>query len=326
MSGRGKTRGGKNRRGSTRSQAVDGHVADGDNGAWPCEICKVSFTSDDSKVLICDYCELYFCTACVKVSDEQYTLMSTIPGTCWFCHACQRKARDCIKTEKQIEERCAEYCKKLEARITSVETDLSSKVSKDDVRDVVRAELTKSNNWQQEDLKKITMAVAEHQKYLESLEAQKRASNLIVTGIPETDMVVDGVSLSSDFERCAAVLRVVGEDRSIIKTVSRLGKAPTSSGEGRPRIIKVQLESSECRTRVLGNSKSLKDAGAPFSRVYIKKDTHPLVNREFQRLKKVTQEEKEKPENQGRTVLYDHDKRQVLVDDVVVDEFRPTFF
>ena len=139
-------------------------------------------------------------------------------------------------------------------------------------------------------------------------------------------MIVDGVSLSSDLEKCAAVLRVVGEASSVIKAVSRLGRAPASSTEGRPRIIKVQLENPESSTRILRNSKSLKDAGPPFTKVYIKKDTHPLVNREFQRLKRVTQEEKEKPENQGRKVMYDHDKRQILVDDVVVDEFRPAFF
>ena len=199
------------------------------------------------------------------------------------CAACQRKARDCIKPERQIEECCAEYCEKLESRLRRVEADLTNNVLKDEVRDVVRAELAVSNNnkLQQEDLKKVTMAIAEHKKYLESLEAQKRASNMIVPGIPETETVVDGVGLSSDSEKCAAVLRAIGEDSSIIKAVSRLGKAPASSAEGRPRIIKVQLESSECRARILGNSNTLKDAGLPFSRVYIQKDTHPLVNPEF---------------------------------------------
>ena len=51
-----------------------------------------------------------------------------------------------------------------------------------------------------------------------------------------------------------------------------------------------------------------------------------MVNREFQRLKKVTRDEREKPENQGRQVTYDPEKRQVLLDNVVIDEFHPTFF
>ena len=45
-----------------------------------------------------------------------------------------------------------------------MEADLTNKVLKDEVRDVVRAELAVSNNnkLQQEHLKKVTMAIAEH--------------------------------------------------------------------------------------------------------------------------------------------------------------------
>ena len=331
MSGRAKPRGGRSRRGS-RSQApgragpADPDGPSDDNTAWPCESCKTVFVKEDSKLLVCDYCDLYFCIACVKVSDEQYDIMSDIPGTCWFCTDCQKKARDCIKIEKQIEERCSEYCRKIETRLTNVEASLTDKVSKDDVRDVVKAELRAAdNNLLQEDLRKVTMAVHEHQKYLESVEAKKRELNLIMTGVPENDMIVNGARLSTDEEKCTAVLQAVGETSSVVRAISRLGKEPNSGG-GHPRFVKLQLESSECRGRILKKSKNLKEAGPSFSKIYIKKDMHPMINREFQRLKKVTKEEKEKPENQGREVRYDHEKRQVLVDGVVVDEFHPTFF
>ena len=328
-------RGGKSRRGS-KSQTPDGRAGprdpDGpsasDSTAWSCESCKTVFTKEDSKLLVCDYCDLFFCTACIKVSDEQYDIMADIPGTCWFCSDCQRKARDCIKTEKQIEERCSEYCKKIELRLTNVEAGLSEKVSKDDVRDIVRTELAAApdNELLQEEVRKVSMAVAEHQKYLESMEAKKRELNIIMTGVSENEMVVNGVQLSTDSDKCTAVLQAVGEDSSVVRSISRLGKEPATPREGHPRIIKLQLESSECRSRILKKSKNLKEAGPSFSRIYMKKDMHPMVNREFQRLKKVTKEEKEKPENQGREVRYDHVKRQVLVDGVAVDEFHPTFF
>ena len=317
----------KPRRGS-KSQASDNR---GDSGAaWDCELCKETFTKDDSKLLVCDYCDLYFCSACVNVSDEQYESISAVPGTCWFCPACQRKARECIKTEKLIEERCAEYFKKIEGRLKAVKSKVDEKVSKCEVRAIISDELAASSNSpQNEDIKKITMAVAEHQKYLESLEAQKRAANMIVTGVPEGDMTVNGNIITSDLEKCSALLHLLEEDGSVIKSLSRLGKepAPTSTGEPRhPRVIKVQLENPECRTRILKMSSKLKEAGPSFSRIYLKKDMHPMVNREFQRLKKVTRDEREKPENQGRQVTYDPEKRQVLLDNVVIDEFHPTFF
>lgn len=328
MSGKGRPKGqgqgAKPRRGS-KSQPPDDPSEE--NAAWICESCKGIFTKEDSKLLVCDYCDLYFCIACAKVSDVQYSLMAEIPGTCWYCTTCLKKARECIKSERLIEERCAEYCKKLEVRLKNVEESLADKVSKDDVKEVIKTELAASSDTRvQVDLKKVTMAINEHQKYLESLEAKKRAQNIIITGVPENAMVVNGVTLTSDNEKCAAVLQVVGEDSPVIKSLSRLGKERANPEDGHPRFIKIELENSECRNRVLRKSKNLKEAGPSFSKIYMKKDTHPMVNREFQRLKKVTREEKEKPENQGRSVSYDPERRQVLVDDVVVDEFRPTFF
>ena len=53
---------------------------------------------------------------------------------------------------------------------------------------------------------------------------------------------------------------------------------------------------------------------------------HPGVRREFNRLRLSEKTEKDKPENEGRTVEYDHATRTVTVDGVVVDRFRSSFF
>ena len=97
---------GRPRRGSKLQTAESRGEYD---AAWICEGCQVKFTKEDSKLLVCDYCDLYFCTECLNLPYEQYETMSAAPGTCWFSVACQTKASDCIKTETQIEERCAEY-------------------------------------------------------------------------------------------------------------------------------------------------------------------------------------------------------------------------
>ena len=53
---------------------------------------------------------------------------------------------------------------------------------------------------------------------------------------------------------------------------------------------------------------------------------HPGIRKEFARLKESEKTEKQKPENQGKQVVYDHSTRQVKVDGIVVDQFQPTFF
>jgi hypothetical protein len=60
--------------------------------------------------------------------------------------------------------------------------------------------------------------------------------------------------------------------------------------------------------------------------VYIKKDTHPGIRREMKRLRDTEKREKEKPENQGRTVTYDWKACCVKVDGIIVDSYRPSFF
>ncbi len=50
--------------------------------------------------------------------------------------------------------------------------------------------------------------------------------------------------------------------------------------------------------------------------ICIKKDVHPMVRKELNRLKGFTKAEKEKLENIGKTVLYDHKSRKVLVNGV----------
>ena len=56
--------------------------------------------------------------------------------------------------------------------------------------------------------------------------------------------------------------------------------------------------------------------------MYVKKDVHPLVRKELNRLRDVTKREKERPENRGKQVRFDGKERKVYVGDVVVDSFQ----
>lgn len=77
---------------------------------------------------------------------------------------------------------------------------------------------------------------------------------------------------------------------------------------------------------ILKVAKNLKQAGGSMARVYIKKDTHPAVRKEYARIRKREKEEKEKPANAGTTVAYDWKNRVLLLDGLIIDRFMPRFF
>jgi hypothetical protein len=169
--------------------------------------------------------------------------------------------------------------------------------------------------------------MGQHQRYLEALEAEKRAANLIFLGVPENKMEIrseaGGVTeIIDDGVKVTTTLRKIGIHDREISNVERIGAARN----GKTRPIKVTLARAHERADILKKAAELKTAGEPFMKIYIKKDIHPLVRREFTRLYKVKKNEAEKPENIGRKVEYDYTKRCVMVDGIVVDSFQASFF
>jgi hypothetical protein len=82
------------------------------------------------------------------------------------------------------------------------------------------------------------------------------------------------------------------------------------------------LETSDVRKNVIESAKKLSKSNDELMKtVFIKKDTHPAIRKEYARLHKVEKEEKDKPENQGRAVYFEKETRSIKVDDVVIDKF-----
>ena len=170
-------------------------------------------------------------------------------------------------------------------------------------------------------------SLMQHQRYLEALEAEKRAQNVVLLGIPETNMTVrnnDGtlVDIADDNEKIKLVLKVMQRENIHIKQFQRQGEA----SNGRNRVILAQLNSRNDRDLLLQASSALKSAGDNFVKIFVKKDVHPMVRKEFNRLRDVERREKEKPENQGLQVHYNAARREVTVDGRVIDQFHSMFF
>ena len=90
--------------------------------------------------------------------------------------------------------------------------------------------------------------------------------------------------------------------------------------------MKVTLRQKQKRQQIIQDAKKLKDCGETFKQIYINKDTHPAIRKEFLRMRNVVKTESAKPENEGRTVEYDHKSRTVTIDGVIIDRYNPHFF
>ena len=85
------------------------------------------------------------------------------------------------------------------------------------------------------------------------------------------------------------------------------------------------IHDKELRSRILNNAKNLKSAGESYSRIYIKKDVHPGVRKEWERLREAEKREKERPESVGCEVKLDTRERKLYRDGVVIDGWNPQF-
>lgn len=178
------------------------------------------------------------------------------------------------------------------------------------------------------DKDKMAETLSQHQRMLESIEAERRAANVIMTGVPEEQLG----GATTDMEKVKLVLSTMGQQAVEVRGVERLGSLQQDrrqpSGASRPyrRPLKVVLKNADNRKDVLDSARQLKTSDAIFRSIYVKKDMHPLVRKEFDRLRAVEKREKERPENRGKTVRYDYRERKVYVDDVVVDSFQNVVF
>ncbi len=200
-------------------------------------------------------------------------------------------------------------------QLTANIKELSSQISglQDQFQQVTR--LIKEVDQLKETVEKQKEILGQQQRFLELIDSRERERNLIITGLSETE-ALDGVN--EDKEKCLKVLAAAGVTGEIQCTVKRLGQVRAN----RQRPILMTVESRTQRDAILEKSKNLKNAAPIYRKIYVKKDTHPKVREEWNRLRRVEREEKARPENAGHAVLLDAKQRAVTRDGVVIDSWR----
>ena len=86
-----------------------------------CASCDHKFTVDDLTSIECERCENWYCSNCCALSDQDFQLFRSVTAAHWFCHACEQKAIEAIKTDQIVEERCKKFFSETRDRLSKLE-------------------------------------------------------------------------------------------------------------------------------------------------------------------------------------------------------------
>lgn len=162
-----------------------------------------------------------------------------------------------------------------------------------------------------EKVKQQDTVLKRQQSYLEKLDMKERGKNLVITGVPEGTFL----DVNDDPEKVAKILTLIDASATAISS-RRIGQ----QDDDKVRPILVTVMTTDVRNKIVSDAKN--EANPSLAGIRIKKDTHPAVRQEWQRLFAV----KERLENEGQNITIDMRKRQVLQDGEVIDMWNASLF
>lgn len=162
--------------------------------------------------------------------------------------------------------------------------------------------------------------ISNQQQFLEAMDGRERRLNLVITGLAED---ADEIGATDD-EKVRKVIEATGYRGTINAAVWEL-KRLGEQDERKKRPLLVVVADGRVRDNIVKGGKNLKSIEGPLSRVYVKKDVHPVIRKETARLRQRERDEKRKQANAGRDVRYDWQRRVLLLDGNVIDRFCPYF-
>lgn len=225
-----------------------------------------------------------------------------------------------------------EKLKKLDDRLINCEKNMVDVISKIDSVKKENNELRAENSTLRKEIGLLSDIAKGHQMFLENVDANMRKDKLVVLGVSEFEQLngkaTDDEKLLHIFEKMGVPcsldeisIKRLGEEHSAGDTIS------TGSGVILPKIrpILLTFKSSILRENLLKNTKKLKEAGGVYEKIFIKKDMHKMVRKEWGRLHGSYNDELKKPSNNGHTIKLDPKKRVVTRDGLVIDSWRMNF-
>lgn len=207
---------------------------------------------------------------------------------------------------------------RLEERLLTITTELS------ELRRSITSSVSSTNKKlveMEERIGKQADIIMQQQLFLEKIDRKERETNLVVLGVPDEQIALDGAT--NDDDKLGKVWEVL-QDSTEIRSHRRLGRQDPASTRARP--ILVTVATKDARDKVLEKTTRLKDRRGAYEKIYVKKDVHPAVREEWKRLRAAEATEKGRPENQGCSIRFDARERKLYRNGVVIDEWKSPSF
>ena len=205
--------------------------------------------------------------------------------------------------------------------LAAIKNDLEKKCKAYDNRIML---LESDSKKKQERIDTLELTIVEMQKFINKIDQEDRKANIIVTGLSEEpidlqpDSGNDVNCITTDTDKISALITSITHDEQFdvgAWTISRIGRAR----EGSNRAVKITTSSMDERDKVLSMAPRLKSQPT-WTKVYVKKDLHPVYAKENQRIRKkrydlATRFSSNNEEKEVKIV-----KGALLVDGVIVDK------
>lgn len=142
----------------------------------------------------------------------------------------------------------------------------------------------------QERIDLLESTIVEMQKFINKIDHDDRKANIIVTGLSENTVDPlpneedDVTPLTNDTDKIKALIASIAQGEHFDVSsweISRIGRPK----EGSNRAVKIVTPSSDVREKVLSIASRLKSR-PKWTKVFIKKDLHPVYAKENQRIRK----------------------------------------
>ena len=303
---------------------------------WTCRKCNLLY--DDGELqnwISCAICVANFDTACLKMSNRTYKVLTKNPNAFWLCDHCKKnympnqdRGLDLVKhkmknlgekiqtlsktanhlasLQEELKSAYEEIGSQLKTSFKSMESNLSKELDKmktEVPQEAIKkwSDLAKSSPTPQESVTIQNVKTAIQEVTAMDKEMEIRSRGIVIYRAPESKETTSEERKNADARIISDLLTHIKCDDTQVKSFDRLGRFDSDRDtRGKHRPIKVRFSTNTERDKVLKNLFRLRDAEPPLKTLSIRQD---LNDKQREELSKKLSEAYELSKN-SETLIY----------------------
>ena len=199
----------------------------------------------------------------------------------------------------------------MDVKLSELELKLTGAITKHEKQ----VELMKTRcDIYEEKIETLKSIICKQQRAINEIDAGDRDKNIIISRMIECNLVDGDAVYENDEQKVSALFKAIGIALPLGAKVERLGKP----NQMYKRVIKLNVTSKQNRDEILKKTNILKTKGSPWDTVFVKKDLHPVIVQENNRLRIKKKNLQKLDENKDKVVKIE--KGKLTIDGTMVDQ------